>query len=99
MGQVCICSTDDASAQQSAHVALCPCLVLSCRREAEGLPGVVRIEVDPTITERSRARQTAYMPAVQEIPACPEEYLPCESWANDVCFQFSNFRAVMQLTI
>jgi hypothetical protein len=64
------------------------------RSEADALPAVVRVHRDPTLEAFGRAQQTAYMPAVGAIPACPDEFLPCPAWANDICFAFSQLRAV-----
>ena len=64
------------------------------RKEADGLPGVARVSLDPTIAAYSRAQQTPYMPAVGDIPLCPEEFLPTPSWANEICFIFSKLRTV-----
>lgn len=54
------------------------------------LPGVVRVDVhsDPS-------KQSAYMPVIDGISTCAEEYKPTEEWSNNICADFSELRSVI----
>lgn len=58
------------------------------RREADRLPGVVRIDAP------NSHPKTECMPRVPSIKNCPEEFLPDSAWVNDICASFSDAREV-----
>ena len=64
------------------------------RFEAEQCPAVVRAEVD---SSQFTSKQTRYMPQVEEIPPCPEAFLPSSDWEQDVVVRFSKFRQVIPI--
>mmetsp|Transcript_7823 Transcript_7823/g.11689 ORF Transcript_7823/g.11689 Transcript_7823/m.11689 type:complete len:397 (+) Transcript_7823:1-1191(+) len=63
------------------------------RKQAENLPAVVRADID---CNQYLGRQTFYMPSIEEISPCPEEYLPDESWIRSTVHAFSELRLSLQ---
>ena len=62
-------------------------------KQAEALPSVVRAEVDTS----KYAKQTKYMPVLDEIASCPEHLQPTEEWVCEVLYAFSELRQTLAL--
>jgi hypothetical protein len=60
-------------------------------KQAEALPSVVRAEVDTS----KYAKQTKYMPVLDEIASCPEHLQPTEEWVCEVLYAFSELRQTL----
>ncbi len=60
------------------------------RHQASQLPDVFRAN----ITTKIPTRQSKYMPTVEDIMQCPQEYLPNEDWEIDILHSFSQLRNV-----
>ena len=62
------------------------------RYQANALPLVTRVDIDPS---SYAGKQTQYMPKVEMVASCPEQYLPKPDWERDVIATFSELRSMM----
>ena len=62
------------------------------RYQANALPLVTRADID---SSSYAGKQTQYMPKVEMVASCPEQYLPKPDWERDVIATFSELRAMM----
>jgi hypothetical protein len=62
---------------------------MSDRVQAKRLPNVYRATISVVQNEA-----LTYMPRIDEVKNCPEEFLPGEQWERDSLFQFSELRMV-----
>ena len=59
------------------------------RYQALNLPTVCRANIDSSLYTR---RQTKYMPILEEVPQCPKDFLPEQSWEYETLNTFSVYR-------
>ena len=62
------------------------------RYQANALPLVSRADID---SSSYAGKQTQYMPKVETVATCPEQYLPKPDWERDVIATFSELRSMM----
>lgn len=67
---------------------------LSFRVQAKRLPSVYRVAADAVHLPSKELTQSKYIPEIETVKSCPEEYLPSEQWERDCIFQFSSLRMV-----
>lgn len=60
-------------------------------QQSQEMPEVVRVHVDVS----RHARQTKYMPEIEEIRTCPDNLRPTTEWVQDVLTTFSQLRKIL----
>lgn len=64
------------------------------RYQAQNLPLVTRAIVNLKDYE---GKQTKYMPLIDDIPKCNEEFLPTLNWENTILSEFSELRSMLAI--